>query len=196
VGAAMSADADFRDLMERFRAGDEQAAAELLRRYEPQVRRFIRVRLTDPQLRRVVDSADIFQSVFLSWLVQVSEGRYDPKEPGELLRLLGTMAMHKIIDRARKPENRRADRGGADLDGLPGDEDSPSAVVALGEMLGKVESLLTPEELRLAQLRADGLSWAEVAAEVGGEPDALRKRLERAARWVRERLSLSEAGDA
>jgi RNA polymerase sigma factor (sigma-70 family) len=193
----MSVDVDFRELVERFRAGDRQAAAELLRRYEPQVRRLIRVRLTDPQLRRVVDSADIFQSVIFSCLVKVSEGRYDPQEPGELLRLLARMVSHKIIDHARKASNRRAEPGGAVLlDGLEAGEESPSAALAFREMLEKVTGLLTPEELRLARLRAEGRSWAQVAAEVGGEPEALRKKLERALRRVRERLGLSEAGDA
>src|SRR5262245_23610315 len=54
----------FDELMRRVRAGDEQAAADLVRRYEPAIRRAVRVRLRDPQLRRLLDSIDICQSVF------------------------------------------------------------------------------------------------------------------------------------
>jgi RNA polymerase sigma-70 factor (ECF subfamily) len=191
-----SANLDFRALVERFRGGDQEAAAELLRRYEPQVRRFIRMRLTDPQLRRVVNSSDIFQSVFLSCLVKLREGYYDPQEPGELLRLLATIAVHKIIDKANQAANRRAERGGAALlDGLAEDGQSPSAALALRELLEKVAELLTEEELRLARLRAEGRTWAEVAEEVEGEPEALRKRLERALRRVRELFRHLEADD-
>jgi RNA polymerase sigma factor (sigma-70 family) len=185
----MPDDPEFRALLGRIRAGDQEAVADLLRRYEPQIRRLIRVRLTDPQLRRVFDSADIFQSVLGRFLVNVIGGHYDLQEPGELFRLLATMASHKIIDKCRKPEHRKAEPGGADLiDRLPGEEGTPSAVVAFRELLDRIPGLLSEEELRIARLRADGKTWAEVAGEVGGEPDAVRKRFERAMQRVRERL--------
>ena len=42
------------DLFRKVRAGDGQAAADLVRRYEPAIRRRVRVwlRLQDPRLRR------------------------------------------------------------------------------------------------------------------------------------------------
>src|SRR5262249_329028 len=123
---------------------------------------------------------------------KVIEGRYDLQEPGELLRLLATMASHKIIDRARKPDHRKAEPGGGDLiDRLPGQDGTPSAVVAFRELLDQVAGLLSQDARRMARLRAAGRSWAEVAAEVGGEPDAVRKRFERAMQRVRERLEPS-----
>jgi RNA polymerase sigma factor (sigma-70 family) len=193
----MPEDPEFRALLARIRAGDQEAAADLLRRYEPQVRRLIRVRLADPRLRRVLDSADIFQSVLWSFLVKVIKGHYDPQEPGELLRLLATMASHKIIDRARKELRRKTEPGGPDLlDRLPGQDGTPSNVVALRELLDKVASLLSEEELRVARLHTDGKSWAEVGAEVGAAPDAVRKRFERAMKRVRERLEASGPDDA
>ena len=192
----MSEDPGFRELLARLRAGEQDAATELLRRYEPQVRRLIRVRLTDPQLRRVFDSADIFQSVFYDFLVKVIEGRYDPQEPGQFIKLLRKMANNKIIDKASSPAHRRAaPDGAAQLHGLLGNEDTPSAALALQEMLQKIAGLLTPEELRLAQLRAEGVSWPKVAAEVGGEAEALRKKLERALQRVRKRLAEDEVGN-
>ena len=48
----------FEQLIERVRAGDDQAASDLVRLYEPEVRRFIHFRLTTPALRRFVDSLD------------------------------------------------------------------------------------------------------------------------------------------
>jgi hypothetical protein len=39
---------------------------------------------------------------------------------------------------------------------------------------------LSDQERRLADLRAIGHTWAEVAAEVGGSPDALRIAFSRA----------------
>lgn len=55
--------AQFRDLSDRVRAGDGEAAVELVQRYEPEVRRLIRLRLTGPKLRlAVVVGTDITDS--------------------------------------------------------------------------------------------------------------------------------------
>jgi hypothetical protein len=61
---AMADDA-FIDLMARVRRGDARAAQELFRQFEPQVRREVRLRLRDPRLRRLLDDADVCQSVLL-----------------------------------------------------------------------------------------------------------------------------------
>ena len=58
----MSKPESFQDLIGRVRVGDEQAAAQLVRTYEAQIRREVRLRMTDPRLRRLVDSMDICQS--------------------------------------------------------------------------------------------------------------------------------------
>ena len=65
--------AEFAPLMELVRRGDQRAAAELVRRYEPEVRRFIRFRLSTPALRRTMDSLDICQSVLFKFFVEVSD---------------------------------------------------------------------------------------------------------------------------
>ena len=82
----------------RVRAGDREAAAELVCQYEPEVRRFIRMQLQHSRLRRSFDSADIFQSVFLNFYVRVMGGQFDLEEPTQLLRLLATMARNRITD--------------------------------------------------------------------------------------------------
>jgi hypothetical protein len=43
----MSDEPSYRELILRVRAGDQEAAAELVRRYEPAVRRVVRARLVD-----------------------------------------------------------------------------------------------------------------------------------------------------
>ena len=65
----MVEETSFQDLVDRIRAGDNEAAAELMRRYEPTVRRIARVRLGDAHLRHLLDSLDICQSVFASFFV-------------------------------------------------------------------------------------------------------------------------------
>src|ERR1043166_2020734 len=103
----MSAELSFKELIERVRHGDEPAADELLRRYEPALRRVIQVRLFDARVRRVHDADDICQSVLASFFVRLAVGQYEFDAPEDLIKLLGSMARNKIIDKGR-----RADREG------------------------------------------------------------------------------------
>src|SRR5579871_5050344 len=77
----MAEENPFQQLMRRIRAGDQDAAAELVREYEPAIRRAARVWSLDPRLRRVFDSMDICQSVFASFFVRTALGQYDLQRP-------------------------------------------------------------------------------------------------------------------
>src|SRR5262249_25955616 len=66
-----------RALLVRIRAGDQQAATALVRRYEPALRRAVRLRLRDRQLRRFLDSSDICQAVLLRFFARVAAGQYE-----------------------------------------------------------------------------------------------------------------------
>src|SRR5947209_4570355 len=105
----MLEDNAFRDLIRRVREGDEGAAAELVRRYEPTIRRVARVRLVDDRLRRRFDSMDICQSVFASFFVRAALGQFDIDRPEQLLGLLVSMSRKKLIDRAREERAARRD---------------------------------------------------------------------------------------
>ena len=71
----------FADFVGRIRAGDEQAATDLVRRYEPMIRVMVRARLGDRRLRRVLDSMDVCQSVLASFFVRTAAGQYDLEGP-------------------------------------------------------------------------------------------------------------------
>ena len=193
----MAQDQTFVDLIGRVRAGDAQAAAELVRRYEPAIRLAVRARLTDPALRRLLDSLDVCQSVLASFFVRAAAGQYELDRPGQLLQLLGAMARNKLLQQAEKHRAARRDcrrlhRGAPDgahfLDPGPG----PSEVVANRELWEEFRKRLTAEERRLADRRAAGLPWAAIAAEVGGRPDALRMQLSRALDRVTRELGLED----
>ena len=82
----MADDNTFADFLRRVRAGDEQAAAELVRRYESAVRVEVRMRLADSRLRRVLDSMDLCQSVLASFFIRAAAGQYDLERPEQLGR--------------------------------------------------------------------------------------------------------------
>jgi RNA polymerase sigma-70 factor (ECF subfamily) len=194
------ADTSFRDLVRRLRTGDEAAAAELLRRFEPALRRTIRVRFRDPQLRRLLDSVDICQSVFHNFFVRVAAGQFELDEPEQLLKLLATMARNKIANqanalRAKRRDYRRDVAGGLEEEQLAARGSTPSQQVAARELLQETQRRLSAEERRLLELRQQGREWAEIAAEVGGSPEALRKQLARAIDRVGQELGLDEVAD-
>jgi RNA polymerase sigma factor (sigma-70 family) len=194
----MSERSSFLEFLRRVRAGDEGAAAELVRRYEPAIRREARLRLTDPVVTRLVDSQDVCQSVLRSFFVRVRAGQYDLDGPADLLRLLVRMARNKAINQARRTLARPADAcrlpgdGLEALDALTEPRPPPDAVLADRDLLAAVLERLTDEERRLAELRGTGCSWAEVSDHLGGTPDARRKQLARALDRVTGQLGIDD----
>jgi RNA polymerase sigma-70 factor (ECF subfamily) len=194
----MSQDSPFTTLIRRVRAGEADAAAELVRQYEPQIRRMVRLRLTDPRLNRVLDSMDICQSVMANFFVRAAAGQFDLEEPGQLLKLLASMARNKLLNQAEKYQAQRRDQrrvqadGGAALDAVADRAASPSQIVAGAELLQQVRLHLTDDERYLAEQRALGQDWNALAVELGSSPEALRKKLARAVDRVMRRLGLDE----
>jgi DNA-directed RNA polymerase specialized sigma24 family protein len=189
----------FVDFIRRIRGGEEEAAAELVRQFEPVIRLEVRLRLNDPRLYRLVDSVDICQSVLASFFVRVAAGQYDLDEPAQLLQLLTAMARHKLAFQARQQHYQRRDNrrvaGGPEAletvaDGLP-----PDRLVAGQDLLREVRRRLTGEERQLADLRGEGRTWAEIAAALGGHAEARRKQLVRALDRVSRQLGLDEVND-
>jgi RNA polymerase sigma-70 factor (ECF subfamily) len=194
-GLLMSADEPFRDLIRRVRAGDENAAAELVRLYEPHIRRVARIRLVDARLRRVLDSLDVCQSVLASFFVRAALGQYELNKPEQLLKLLTTMTCHKVAEHAHKEQAKRRDirrvrAGSAAQKEIAARDESPSEQVAAQELLHEFRKRLSEEERQLAELRAQGREWAEIAAECGGSAEGLRKRLARAVDRVARALGI------
>jgi RNA polymerase sigma-70 factor (ECF subfamily) len=192
----MGEDTSFEELMRRVRAGDGAAAEQLVRRFEPTIRRVVRVRLLDARLKRLFDSMDICQSVFGSFFVHAALGDYDLSTPEQLLGLLVTMSRKKVVDQSRRAGAARRDyrRTKEAADGQEklwaADDPSPSRQVAGQELLEEFRRRLTDAERQIADRRSAGLNWQEVAAELGGNPDALRKQLARGVQRVSRELGL------
>jgi RNA polymerase sigma-70 factor (ECF subfamily) len=189
------------DLIRRVREGDEQAATELVRHYEPAIRVVVRRRLTDPNLRRVLDSIDICQSILGRFFNGVVAGRFELTNEEQLFNLLATMARNKVTSHARKQtaarrDARRNQKGNQDPQTLADPGQSPSQVVANRELLEQIYNRLSAEERRLVDLQNLGKSWKEIAAAVGGSPDALRMQYTRAVARVARELGLRDSGGA
>jgi RNA polymerase sigma-70 factor (ECF subfamily) len=198
-GLLMPADDLYVTLIRRVRGGDEDAAAELVRRYEPAIRRVVRVHLHDQRLRRVLDSTDICQSVLGTFFVRARLGQYELDTPEHLLKLLATIARHRVINQlhrqqAERRDYRREQSLGERAGLVPAPQSDPSEQIAAGELLAKVRERLADDERELAERRARGDSWAEIASALGGSAESLRKKLARAIDRVLRQLGVTEDG--
>jgi RNA polymerase sigma factor (sigma-70 family) len=196
----MTGGVDVRDLIARVRAGDQVAAATLVRDFEPYVRRAVRIQLRDPRLRSFLDTVDICQSVMASFFARLGLGQYELSHPRQLSALLIAMARSKVATRARRADVLRRDRQGQGalartMAGIVDPAPDPDRVVSGRELLERFRSRLDPVERELSDRRVEGRSWAEIAAELGGSPEGLRKRLSRALDRVACELGLDDPDD-
>src|SRR5262245_50414112 len=196
----MPDDATFLALIRRVRAGDQEAAAQLVHTYEPAIRRAVRARLKDDRLRRHFDSMDVCQSVLASFFVRAALGQFNLERSEQLLALLANIVRKKVAGRVEHETAQQRDyrRTSAGLEAavVAGVDPTPSRQLEARELLAEARRRLDDEERRLLDLRATGREWADLAAELGGTPEALRKRLARAVERVARELGLDEVGDA
>ncbi|HEX4608406.1 MAG TPA: sigma-70 family RNA polymerase sigma factor [Urbifossiella sp.] len=196
----MDASPQFEGWIARVRAGDEDAATELVRRYERAVRVAVRVRLTDVRLRRQFDSMDVCQSVMASFFVRAAAGQFDLQNPQQLVGLLVKMAQNKLLMQVRRHGQLKRDVGRVEPVGDGGPPvaaggPGPPRVAAGRELLATLLDRLGPEERELAQRRALGQGWNEIAAELGQTPQAARMRLSRAIDRLGPALGLDDGLD-
>jgi len=189
--------AEFRELLGRARGGDQPAAEALIRRYESEIRREVHLRMTDPRLRRLLDSMDICQSVMASFFIRLWAGQYQIEHPTQLLRLLLSMTKHKLVDQARywtaarRDLHREISRDAAEGNLLT-PAACPSDTVEAADLIEKVNSHLSRDEQNLVKLRQDGHDWKEVGRQCELTPDAARMRYNRALDRVMRDLGLEE----
>jgi RNA polymerase sigma-70 factor (ECF subfamily) len=187
----------FLTFLDRVRAGDQNAAEELVRMYEPEIRREVRLRLRDSRLRRDFDSMDICQSVMASFFVRASLGQFELEKPEELIRLLVTMTRNKLVSQVRKQQTQsrdiyRRDAAGQEKVQNVAKGPTPSLLVANQELIQEFRKRMTAEEWGIAERRTQGLRWEAIAAEMGGTSEGCRKLLSRAVNRVSQELGLDE----
>src|SRR5271166_4325256 len=158
-------------LIARVRAGDEQAAAELVREFGSVIRREARLRLTTPSVRRLVDEDDVCQSVLQDFFVGMALGHFDVRSPRRLRQLLVSMARRKAIDSTRRLLAAKRDMrkllAAVDLPQRAATSPTASQVLIGQELLEILRQRLSAEEWRMAELRIQGHDWLAIARRLG-----------------------------
>lgn len=182
-------------LLERFRSGDDTAAAELFDRYFRRLAALARSRLS-PRLARRTDPEDIVLSVYRSFFLDAREGRYTLHRGGDLWRLLAAIAKHKVLRQARsQTAGRRSVEAEVPIERVDErrivrgrDEPTPEDAAALADELEHLFSLLDPFGRRVCELRLQGLQIPEIAEDTGLSERSVRRAL------ARIRVLLAERG--
>jgi hypothetical protein len=176
---------DFSRLLTRLRCHDENALADLMRCYEPDVCRMLEARLRHCPLGRIVDPSDIWQAVLLRFYQRASDGRFDLPDSEHLLHLLQTMASNELRDQSRWLHRGRRDvdrqqAGERALAGISDAHATPAQVAEDHDLFEYALHHLRGKERNLVVGWSEGKDWDELAAQCKGTPEAARKCVTRA----------------
>lgn len=170
------------------KAGDESAAAALLDRYFARL-----VAMADRRLRGRPggDGEQAALDAFQSFLAGVARGRFPRLDDrDDLWRLLLVLTLRKAgehaerLDRAKRGGGRVVEASalgaaGGDLDALAVDGPTPELAAILAEQLERRLGGLDPDLRRLASLRMEGFTIAEIAATIGKSEASVDRKLRR-----------------
>jgi RNA polymerase sigma-70 factor, ECF subfamily len=184
MGEDWSEGTAFDALMARLQSGDDQAAAEVYRRF---VRRLVGLacRQFEPWTRAKADHEDVVQSAFKSFFARFDRGEFVLSDWDDLWSLLVVITLRKCRRRqnALRRGRRDAAREVALIDGVndeerawePSDrEPTPDEAVMLTELLDIWLRGMTAGERAVTELGLQGLSTPQIA-----------ERLKRTERTVR-----------
>lgn len=184
--------------------GDPAAVSDLLQRYLPGLRQFVRLR-AGVVVQGREEHSDIVQSACRDVLESLARYRYGGEDG--FRRWLYRTALRKIADRHEYYRAQKRDVGRqaqmASGSGYVGDHTSPSQDAIANEEAKRIEQALAdlPDDYREVIVLAKyvGLSRREIASEMGRSELAVRTLLSRALAQLAERLdqgSDSSSADA
>lgn len=185
---------DITTFLARVRAGDEEAARELLTRYEAEVRLVVRRQL--PRLLRSrFDSLDFLQSVWGSFFRRVRSGPSEFEDSRHLVAFLARAAKNKVIDEYRRAASRKQDmhreeplwgEAGRPKD-VTGQNDTPSEVAQAHEVFDMLQALLPEDRRSVLDLKAEGLSSRDIGERLGLSERTVQRVIEDLRRRVEDR---------
>jgi len=172
-------------LLGKLCSGDDAAAEQVFRAYEPYLRMHVRRLLPDP-MRPKFDSVDVVQSVWADLLSGFRESGWKFNSAAQLRAFLIKATRNRFIDRVR--QNRKAVDRQRPLE-VVGPEhladsqpDRPDEVVEADELWERMLALCPPAHRRLLELKRQGLGLAEIAQQTGLHESSVRRILYELAR--------------
>ena len=181
-------------LLEQAQAGDREALSRAFEKFERRLAVLVHFKLGE-RTRTFAEVDDIVQETLLRAFRDIEHFSY--RAPGSFLRWLSAIADHVIVDRVRyQGRQRRAAeeipfRSESNPAGPePADTKTPSRLLAQREAVERLLARLSalPEDYRKVILMAkiEGLSTAEIAAQMGKSREAVALLVYRAVKRFRD----------
>lgn len=190
---------DLASLIERARAGDEEAIRNL-QQFEDDIRLMVRVRLPG-RLRTQFDSMDFVQDVWQSFFRLYNREPQRFSNVRDLRGYLAGVARNKVFEEHRRLSlTQKYDLGREEpLYVRKGNREIPREVVASDpspsqdaqarERLAQILEGRTPVEMEVIELRRQGLTYGEIAQHIGLHERTVRRMMES----IRRKVEDSEA---
>jgi DNA-directed RNA polymerase specialized sigma24 family protein len=132
-------------------------------------------------------------------IAKIQAGGVHFRDQAGLEAYLATVGKSRLRDQIRRMKAAKRDRNrtlGDAAEALGQVAESgptPSRIAELREQVDRVARCASPSELELIRDHADKVNWRELASERRVSPEALRKRIERVRRRIREALADSHS---
>jgi RNA polymerase sigma-70 factor, ECF subfamily len=165
----------FSELLGRVRAGDEEAAAVIFRRFVDRLAVLAHLHL-HPSVCRTTDADDIVQSVYRTFFRRVREGEFQLEHWGGLWGLLARITVRKCARVSRDENWQRealanlADASDSKLElnwQALAREPSPAEAAALNDTLQSLLDPLRESHRRIVRMALEGYTQGEIAGQVG-----------------------------
>jgi RNA polymerase sigma-70 factor (ECF subfamily) len=171
-----------KELLERWQAGDEQAADELYRRYVGRLGGLVADHLAE-RFRRQVDPEDLTQSAYRTFFRRAEAGEFHFDADADVWKLLVTIALNKV-----RRIVRRLTAGSRDIrkesfssaGAMDHIADGPKFEDALivADIVTHLAETLSDRHVELLKLRMEGHAQQEVAEQLGVTDRTVRRMME------------------
>jgi RNA polymerase sigma-70 factor (ECF subfamily) len=194
----MPVDGSFDELMNRLRAGDEEAAAQVFNRFAHRLIGLARSRL-DPLVRSKMDPEEVVQPVYKSFFIRFAEGRLKVTGWDGLWALLTVLTVRKCghrIDyyhaacrdvRGEAPTPTPAEDSGPAWEAIAR-EPTPAEAAILAETVEQLLRLLDERDRDIVVRTLQGEDAAGVSVAAGCSERTVKRTLDRVRSWLERRL--------
>jgi RNA polymerase sigma factor (sigma-70 family) len=180
-------------LLERWLAGDQQAAATLWHRHARRLIGLARKTLS-PELARDCDPEDVVQSVYLKFFAAARSSVLALKTGEDLWRLLVAITRNKIRDQYKRRQAQKRQSGAKenpefDLTVLRDRQPMPGEQAALADEVNRLIGAFKPHYRPIVALRLDGWKLDEIARATKHHERTVRRVLKRVQANLRQRCA-------
>ncbi len=187
------------DLLARWKAGNQDAAQEIVDRYVTRLIALARTRLSS-KLRRRVDPEDVVQSAYRSFFRHAADDRYVLERSGDLWRLLAAIVMNKLHGqveyhsakkrsvRMEESQVQRSEKSSVIDPTAFVKQPTSEEMLGVNEELQKTMTELPQMHQKILEMRLQGHNVPEIAVEIGRSERTVRRALEHVKSLLSQRL--------